>query len=57
MSSPKVCFFSLCSQRSWTYVKKCKNNMRPNRALVAQLSEWEKVVLGDAVTDILDPLY
>lgn len=44
-------------KRSWTYVKKCKNNMRPNRALVAQLSEWEKVVLGDAVTDILDPLY
>ncbi|KAB0405722.1 hypothetical protein E2I00_008435, partial [Balaenoptera physalus] len=34
-------------KRSWAYVKKCKTNMRPNRALVAQLSEWEKVVLGD----------
>nr|XP_058893223.1 serine/threonine/tyrosine-interacting-like protein 1 isoform X2 [Kogia breviceps] len=44
-------------KRSWAYVKKCKTNMRPNRALVAQLSEWEKVVLGDIVTDILDPLY
>ncbi|XP_033695798.1 serine/threonine/tyrosine-interacting-like protein 1 isoform X2 [Tursiops truncatus] len=44
-------------KRSWAYVKKCKTNMRPNRALVAQLSEWEKVILGDSVTDILDPLY
>nr|XP_010970631.1 serine/threonine/tyrosine-interacting-like protein 1 isoform X1 [Camelus bactrianus]XP_010970632.1 serine/threonine/tyrosine-interacting-like protein 1 isoform X1 [Camelus bactrianus]XP_010970633.1 serine/threonine/tyrosine-interacting-like protein 1 isoform X1 [Camelus bactrianus] len=44
-------------KRSWAYVKKCKNNMRPNRALVAQLSEWEKVILGDVITDILDPLY
>uniref|UniRef100_A0ABI7WEX8 Serine/threonine/tyrosine interacting like 1 n=1 Tax=Felis catus TaxID=9685 RepID=A0ABI7WEX8_FELCA len=44
-------------KKSWAYVKKCKTNMRPNRGLVAQLSEWEKVVLGDRVTDILDPLY
>ncbi|XP_039099422.1 serine/threonine/tyrosine-interacting-like protein 1 isoform X1 [Hyaena hyaena] len=48
----------VCSpQKSWAYVKKCKNNMRPNRGLVAQLLEWEKVVLGDSVTDILDPRY
>ncbi|XP_039705266.1 serine/threonine/tyrosine-interacting-like protein 1 isoform X1 [Pteropus medius] len=44
-------------KRSWAYVKKCKTNMRPNRGLVAQLSEWEKIVLGDTVTDIVDPLY
>nr|KAF6491154.1 serine/threonine/tyrosine interacting like 1 [Molossus molossus] len=44
-------------KRSWAYVKKCKDNMRPNRALVAQLSEWETIVLGDFVTDISDPLY
>ncbi|XP_016002037.1 serine/threonine/tyrosine-interacting-like protein 1 isoform X2 [Rousettus aegyptiacus] len=44
-------------KRSWAYVKKCKNNMHPNRGLVAQLSEWEKIVLGDTVTDIVDPLY
>ncbi|XP_077633934.1 serine/threonine/tyrosine-interacting-like protein 1 isoform X2 [Crocuta crocuta] len=44
-------------KKSWAYVKKCKNNMRPNRGLVAQLLEWEKVVLGDSVTDILDPRY
>ncbi|XP_042778530.1 serine/threonine/tyrosine-interacting-like protein 1 isoform X1 [Panthera uncia] len=44
-------------KKSWAYVKKCKTNMRPNRGLVAQLSEWEKVVLGDRVTDTLDPLY
>ncbi|XP_036995050.1 serine/threonine/tyrosine-interacting-like protein 1 isoform X1 [Artibeus jamaicensis] len=44
-------------KRSWAYVKKCKNNMRPNRALVAQLSKWEKIVLGGSVTDVSDPLY
>nr|XP_055196927.1 serine/threonine/tyrosine-interacting-like protein 1 isoform X3 [Nyctereutes procyonoides] len=44
-------------KKSWDFVKKCKNNMRPNRSLVAQLSEWEKVILGDFVTDIFDPLY
>lgn len=43
-------------KRSWAYLKKCKTNMRPNRALVAQLSEWEKVVIGDIVTDIQNPL-
>lgn len=44
-------------KRSWAYVKKCKNNMRPNRGFVAQLLEWEKIVLGDFITDISDPLY
>lgn len=39
-------------KRSWAFVKKCKNNMRPNRALVAQLSDWESIVLGDFATDI-----
>ncbi|XP_032966236.1 serine/threonine/tyrosine-interacting-like protein 1 isoform X1 [Rhinolophus ferrumequinum] len=44
-------------KRSWAYVKKCKNNMRPNRGFVAQLLEWEKIVLGDFITDISDSLY
>ncbi|XP_062947225.1 serine/threonine/tyrosine-interacting-like protein 1 isoform X2 [Cynocephalus volans] len=44
-------------KRSWTYVKKCKNNMSPNRGLVTQLSEWEKTILGNSVTDILDLPY
>uniref|UniRef100_A0A2K6AQP6 Serine/threonine/tyrosine interacting like 1 n=1 Tax=Macaca nemestrina TaxID=9545 RepID=A0A2K6AQP6_MACNE len=44
-------------QRSWAYVKKCKNNMCPNRGLVSQLLEWEKTILGDSVTNIMDPLY
>ncbi|KAM5262227.1 serine/threonine/tyrosine-interacting-like protein 1 isoform 1-T1 [Hipposideros larvatus] len=44
-------------KRSWAYVKKCKNNMRPNRGLVIQLLAWEKIVLGDFITDISDPLY
>ncbi|XP_066130601.1 serine/threonine/tyrosine-interacting-like protein 1 [Saccopteryx bilineata] len=44
-------------KKSWADVKKCKNNMRPNRALVAQLSQWEKVILGGFVTNISDPFY
>uniref|UniRef100_H0XXY0 Serine/threonine/tyrosine interacting like 1 n=1 Tax=Otolemur garnettii TaxID=30611 RepID=H0XXY0_OTOGA len=44
-------------KRSWAYVKKCKNNMRPNRGLVTQLLQWEQIVLGDLITDIMDPLY
>ncbi|XP_012614521.1 serine/threonine/tyrosine-interacting-like protein 1 isoform X1 [Microcebus murinus] len=44
-------------KRSWTFVKKCKNNMRPNRGLVIQLLEWEEIVLRNQVTDITDPLY
>uniref|UniRef100_A0A9L0IS55 Serine/threonine/tyrosine interacting like 1 n=1 Tax=Equus asinus TaxID=9793 RepID=A0A9L0IS55_EQUAS len=41
-------------KRSWAYVKKCQNNMCPNQGLVTQLLEWEKIVLGDLVTDIKD---
>ncbi|XP_033620771.1 serine/threonine/tyrosine-interacting-like protein 1 isoform X5 [Fukomys damarensis] len=44
-------------KRSWAHVKNCKNNMRPNWGLVTQLLEWEKIVLGNFVTDISDPLY
>ncbi|XP_033048570.1 serine/threonine/tyrosine-interacting-like protein 1 isoform X8 [Trachypithecus francoisi] len=44
-------------QRSWAYVKKCKNNMCPNRGLVSQLLEWEKTILGDSITNIMHPLY
>ncbi|XP_004090957.1 serine/threonine/tyrosine-interacting-like protein 1 isoform X1 [Nomascus leucogenys] len=44
-------------QRSWAYVKKCKNNMCPNRGLVSQLLEWEKTILGDSITNVTDPLY
>ncbi|EHB08274.1 Serine/threonine/tyrosine-interacting-like protein 1 [Heterocephalus glaber] len=44
-------------KRSWAYVKNCKNNMRPNWGLVTQLLEWEKIVLGNFVTNISDPIY
>ncbi|XP_054103727.1 serine/threonine/tyrosine-interacting-like protein 1 isoform X13 [Callithrix jacchus] len=44
-------------QRSWAYVKKCKNNMCPNQGLVTQLLEWEKIILGDFITNITDLLY
>ncbi|XP_068124766.1 serine/threonine/tyrosine-interacting-like protein 1 isoform X1 [Hyperolius riggenbachi] len=44
-------------QDAWNHVLKCKNNMRPNRGFVQQLSLWEKTVLGDQMTDISDPKY
>uniref|UniRef100_A0A8C6H187 Serine/threonine/tyrosine interacting-like 1 n=1 Tax=Mus spicilegus TaxID=10103 RepID=A0A8C6H187_MUSSI len=44
-------------KRSWAQVKKCKTNMRPNRAFVAQLLEWEKVLHGEYLTDISEPIY
>ncbi|XP_032110907.1 serine/threonine/tyrosine-interacting-like protein 1 isoform X6 [Sapajus apella] len=44
-------------QRSWAYVKKCKNNMCPNWGLVTQLLEWEKIILGGFITNITDLLY
>ncbi|XP_008056229.1 serine/threonine/tyrosine-interacting-like protein 1 [Carlito syrichta] len=50
-------YYEQTLKRSWTYVKKCKNNMCPNQGLVNQLLEWEKTVLGDCVTDITDLLY
>ncbi|KAM5229335.1 serine/threonine/tyrosine-interacting-like protein 1 isoform 2-T2 [Ctenodactylus gundi] len=44
-------------KRSWAHVKKCKNNMRPNWGLVMELSEWERSIFGNVVTNISDPLY
>ncbi|XP_040829739.1 serine/threonine/tyrosine-interacting-like protein 1 [Ochotona curzoniae] len=44
-------------KRSWDHVRKCQNNMHPNRAMVAQLLDWERIVLGDSVTDTSDPLF
>ncbi|KAL6056256.1 hypothetical protein STEG23_020625 [Scotinomys teguina] len=44
-------------KRTWAHVKKCKGNMRPNRGLVTQLLEWEKVIHGDYITDISEPIY
>ncbi|XP_076997015.1 serine/threonine/tyrosine-interacting-like protein 1 isoform X2 [Tamandua tetradactyla] len=44
-------------KRSWAYLKRCKNNMRPNQGFVRQLLLWEKILLGDVVTDVSNPLY
>ncbi|XP_031194091.1 serine/threonine/tyrosine-interacting-like protein 1 isoform X2 [Mastomys coucha] len=44
-------------KRSWAHVKKCKTNMRPNRALVTQLLEWERALHGEYLTDISEPIY
>ncbi|XP_054992335.1 serine/threonine/tyrosine-interacting-like protein 1 isoform X3 [Sorex araneus] len=42
-------------KRSWSLVKSCQNSMILSRTLVLQLSQWEKVVLGDVITDIQEP--
>ncbi|XP_069920590.1 serine/threonine/tyrosine-interacting-like protein 1 isoform X3 [Oryctolagus cuniculus] len=56
-TSIQLSVFMNLTMRSWDHVKKCKNNMHPNRALVAQLLGWERVVLGDSVTDVSDPCF
>ncbi|XP_074778603.1 serine/threonine/tyrosine-interacting-like protein 1 [Athene noctua] len=49
------CQFSL--KRAWDYVLKCKMNMRPHRAFVKQLSDWEAQIYGTTITDISEPNY
>lgn len=48
---------SLYLKNAWTYVQKCKLNMRPNRGFVQQLSRWERRIYMSAVTDISEPFY
>lgn len=44
-------------KNAWSYLQKCKSNMRPNRGFVEQLSEWETRVYMATVTDISEPAY
>nr|XP_028564313.1 serine/threonine/tyrosine-interacting-like protein 1 [Podarcis muralis]XP_028564314.1 serine/threonine/tyrosine-interacting-like protein 1 [Podarcis muralis]XP_028564315.1 serine/threonine/tyrosine-interacting-like protein 1 [Podarcis muralis]XP_028564316.1 serine/threonine/tyrosine-interacting-like protein 1 [Podarcis muralis] len=44
-------------KKSWSYVQKCKINMRPNRGFVRQLSEWETRIYLSDITDISEPNY
>ncbi|XP_066551763.1 serine/threonine/tyrosine-interacting-like protein 1 isoform X2 [Amia ocellicauda] len=44
-------------QEAWAHMLKCKNNMRPNRGFVQQLSAWERAVLGEERTDISEPSF
>ncbi|XP_072834353.1 serine/threonine/tyrosine-interacting-like protein 1 isoform X3 [Pogona vitticeps] len=44
-------------KNAWSYVQKCKMNMRPNRGFVQQLSEWEQRIYFTAITDISEPKY
>ncbi|XP_063002569.1 serine/threonine/tyrosine-interacting-like protein 1 [Elgaria multicarinata webbii] len=44
-------------KNAWSYVLKCKSNMRPNRGFVEQLSEWEKRIYFTEITDISEPNY
>uniref|UniRef100_A0A670Y752 Tyrosine-protein phosphatase domain-containing protein n=1 Tax=Pseudonaja textilis TaxID=8673 RepID=A0A670Y752_PSETE len=47
----------LSSQNAWNFAQKCKNNIRPNRAFVKQLSDWEQRFYITAITDISEPNY
>ncbi|XP_049643832.1 serine/threonine/tyrosine-interacting-like protein 1 isoform X2 [Suncus etruscus] len=47
--------YSQTLKRSCNHVRKCQNGMILSRNLVLQLSQWEKVVLGDIITDIQEP--
>ncbi|XP_053130907.1 serine/threonine/tyrosine-interacting-like protein 1 isoform X2 [Hemicordylus capensis] len=42
---------------AWNYVQKCKDNMRPNRGFVNQLSEWEQRLYIARLTDTSEPNY
>ncbi|KAM9525555.1 serine/threonine/tyrosine-interacting-like protein 1 isoform 3-T3 [Guaruba guarouba] len=44
------CVFSL--KRAWSYVLKCKTNMRPHQGFVKQLLDWETKIYRTPVTDI-----
>uniref|UniRef100_A0A8D0EIF0 Rhodanese domain-containing protein n=1 Tax=Strix occidentalis caurina TaxID=311401 RepID=A0A8D0EIF0_STROC len=54
---PNTSLLSFCLQRAWDYVLKCKTNMRPHRAFVKQLSDWETQIYGTTITDISEPNY
>ncbi|XP_057271478.1 serine/threonine/tyrosine-interacting-like protein 1 [Pezoporus wallicus] len=44
------CMFSL--KGAWSYVLKCKTNMRPHQGFVKQLLDWETKMYKTTVTDI-----
>ncbi|XP_060104256.1 serine/threonine/tyrosine-interacting-like protein 1 [Heteronotia binoei] len=44
-------------KNAWSYLQKCKSNIRPNRGFVEQLSEWETRIYMATVTDISEPAY
>uniref|UniRef100_A0A8C8ADP7 Serine/threonine/tyrosine-interacting-like protein 1 n=1 Tax=Otus sunia TaxID=257818 RepID=A0A8C8ADP7_9STRI len=54
---PNTSLLSFCLQRAWDYVLKCKMNVRPHRAFVKQLSDWETQIYGTTITDISEPNY
>ncbi|XP_077167601.1 serine/threonine/tyrosine-interacting-like protein 1 [Paroedura picta] len=48
---------SLYLKNAWSYVQKCKTNMRPNRGFVQQLSKWEHRIYMSTITDVSEPFY
>ncbi|XP_048367763.1 serine/threonine/tyrosine-interacting-like protein 1 [Sphaerodactylus townsendi] len=44
-------------KNAWRYVQNCKNDIRPNRGFVRQLSEWEARLYLSSVTNISEPSY
>ena len=43
------------SQEAYSHVAKCCVHVRPNRGFVNQLSQFEKELHGQVMTDISDP--
>lgn len=44
-------------KNAWSYLQKCKSNIRPNRGFVQQLSEWERRIYLATVTNVSEPNY
>nr|XP_056712971.1 serine/threonine/tyrosine-interacting-like protein 1 isoform X2 [Euleptes europaea] len=44
-------------KNAWSYLQRCKSNIRPNRGFVQQLSEWEARLYMATITNISEPGY
>eukprot|EP00118_Oscarella_pearsei_P002040 m.9298 g.9298 ORF g.9298 m.9298 type:complete len:295 (+) comp21252_c0_seq2:54-938(+) len=44
-------------QDAYAHVQSCSHYIRPNRGFIHHLSDWEKVIHGEAHTDIKDPAF
>ncbi|XP_071945445.1 serine/threonine/tyrosine-interacting-like protein 1 [Antedon mediterranea] len=42
---------------AYKHVLECKQNIRPHRTFVQQLSKWEESLFGEAITNVQDPNY
>ncbi|XP_070572447.1 serine/threonine/tyrosine-interacting-like protein 1 [Ptychodera flava] len=50
-------FYKWSLEDAYRHVEDCKPTIRPNRAFIEQLSQWEKEIHEETLTDISDPNY